>query len=285
LSEEVEVTPDLLAYLAKLPRAKRARYYKAIGQVEWERCRDDLLYWMDSSQHSVLGPYVYTKDQKPLYTCHICNDRATYYFDARHRHLEFRHEIHSKSDGETSGYFSELNTTRAFTMFPYIQPIVEWWLREKIFLLEKSRDMVATWTVVIMYTWDLLFHPGRQIIFQSDDAGKTLDLVSRADFVYRHQPKFLKVHPAEFAIGAAKSGIMRVPTLEGELLGFPQGADQIRQYHPTGIFQDEMAFQIKAGEAFMAAKPAIQAGGRFTGVSSANPGFFYAAARDNLDIV
>jgi hypothetical protein len=132
-----------------------------------------------------------------------------------------------------------------------------------------------------MYTWDTLFHRNRENIFQSDDSTKTLDLVERAFFIWDNQPSFLKnIHPAAVSAGQTRSGILRVPSLVSTILGFPQGADQIRQYHPSGVFVDEAAFQVEAEAAFAAVKPAIGAGGRYTAVSSANPGWFMQACRD-----
>jgi hypothetical protein len=141
--------------------------------------------------------------------------------------------------------------------------------------------MMATWLIVALYTWDTLFHRNRENIFQSDDSTKTLDLVERSYFIWDNQPSFLKqIQPATITSGQTRSGILRVPGLVSTILGFPQGPDQIRQYHPSGVFVDEAAFQVEAEAAFMAVKPAIQAGGRYTAVSSANPGFFYASCRD-----
>ena len=37
------------------------------------------------------------------------------------------------------------------------------------------------------------------------------------------------------------------------LVDIPEGADQIRSYHPWGLFMDEAAFQPQAGEAYDAA--------------------------------
>lgn len=141
--------------------------------------------------------------------------------------------------------------------------------------------MMVTWLIVTLYTWDTLFHKNRENIFQSDDSTKTQDLVRRAYFIWDNQPSFLRnVHPATFSAGQTRSGILEVPSLRSTILGFPQGPDQVRQYHPSGIFQDEAAFQIEAEAAFMALKPAIQGGGRFTAVSSANPSWFMHACRD-----
>jgi hypothetical protein len=244
-----------------------------------------MLYWLDPARHMM--PYVYTKDPKQLFSCRLCNDGASYFFNKRHAHLEIRHKKEVTTESELKFYFEALPTTRPFDLkpFPYIAPIAEWWLREPIMLVEKSRDMMATWTVVAMYTWDTLFHENRENMFQSEDATKTADLVKRADFIYKSQPKFLRKHKAVFSTGSSRAGILQVAGVNSLILGMPQGADQIRQYHPSGCFVDEAAFQMKAGESFMAIKPAIQAGGRYTAVSSANPGFFMAACRDTLEMV
>jgi hypothetical protein len=50
------------------------------------------------------------------------------------------------------------------------------------------------------------------------------------------------------------------------------------------MFTDETAFHKDAGETFAAIKPAIQNGGRYTGVSSAYPGWFMLACKDQLDM-
>ena len=283
----IELTHDTLTYLAGLPTDTRKKLYAEIGRNEWEKCAADPMYWIDSTRHTL--PYVYTRDPKQLYICRACGDGATYTFDGRVRHLELRHGWdRARLDVLTSYDFDEhfdgLPTTRPFTIFPYIEPIVHTWLREKIVFIEKSRDMMITWLVVTMYTWDTLFHKNRENIFQSDDAAKAFDLVERAHFIWENQPSFLRdVCPATIASGNSRSGILKVPALKSVIYGFPQGPDQIRQFHPSGVFQDEAAFQVEAEAAFTAVKPAIQAGGRFTAVSSANPGWFYKACKDVVE--
>jgi hypothetical protein len=42
------------------------------------------------------------------------------------------------------------------------------------------------------------------------------------------------------------------------IIGIPEGADQIRSYHPWGLLMDEAAFQPEAGEAYDAAVPVCQ---------------------------
>ncbi|HXC61437.1 MAG TPA: hypothetical protein VNV63_02065, partial [Nitrospiria bacterium] len=281
---DLDLTPDVLKYLAQLPAPARTKLLEEIGRQEWDKCASDPMYWIDQSRHAL--PYVYTRDPKQLYTCKGCSDGNTYTFDSRIRHLQIRHEWEpDRLDVLTSYDFDEhfdgLPTTRPFTLFPYIEPIVKTWLREKILFIEKSRDMMITWLTVTLYTWDTLFHKNRENIFQSDDSSKALDLVERAHFIWDNQPAFLKnVHPVSFSHGQTRGGILKVPDLKSVIYGFPAGPDQIRQFHPSGCFQDEAAFQAEAEAAFTAIKPAIQAGGRFTAVSSANAGWFHRCVKD-----
>jgi hypothetical protein len=185
---------------------------------------------------------------------------------------------------ELDKHFYILPTVRPFTLKPYMPPIIEAWLETNLFAIEKSRDMMATWLMVALATWDCFFHEGKQHIFQSEDAFKTLELVKRADFIINHQPSWLRdINPGKVVAGGNRSGILTLPAMNSEILGFPQGPDQIRQFHPSGVFQDEAAFQDQAAAAFQAIKPAIQEGGKFYAISSANPGWFESICNDTSD--
>lgn len=288
------LTGEMFAEIARLPAKSREPVLKAVAKAEWQKCADDIFYWLDSSKHYKTAkyphgqPYVFTNDPHPMYQCTICTgDDATltYHFNKRSEHLQMKHKLYVETNKELNHYFRDLPGTRPFTLQPYFPPIIEAWLQEPLMVVEKSRDMMATWLVVTMYTWDTLFHSNRQNIFQSEDSSKTDELVRRADFLFRHQPKFLReVHPARYGKGTGKSGVLLVESLSSEILGFPQGADQIRQYHPSGFFSDEAAFQTAAGESFSAIKPAIQNGGRYTAVSSVNPSFFQHLCRDTIHL-
>lgn len=283
---DLQISKDLLTAISQQPRGRRTGFLNLLGKLEFDRCAEDIFYWLEALRHGGI-PYVFTQDPHPMYYCNLCKDSSVYKFSDLHRHLALRHEMIVDDVGLRSN-FSELSSVRPFTMFPYIRPIVETWLREPLVAWEKSRDMMATWTTVVMFTWDAFFHDGRQHIFQSDDSTKTAELVERAAFICNHQPSFLRQQrKIEYTLGQSKSGELLinggVATGGSEILGFPQGPDQIRQYHPSGIFLDEAAFQIEASEAFSAIKPSIQNGGKCTMVSTANPGFFWYVARDRTD--
>lgn len=267
----------------RLPKASHRKLALAsLAKGEWDRCAADPHYWLDAGAHIDGKPYVYTSDPHPMFKCLLCNDEAVHNFHKRKLHLELAHEMGpALSDEVVRAHFSQLSGTRPFTVMPYMPPIIDAWLNNPFFCIEKSRDVMATWLIVALYTWDTIFHSHRQNIFQSETSVKTVELIKRAYFIYRNQPRFLRnVAKANFTIGTSRAGVMVVPSLDSEIIGLGQGPDQIRQYHPSGLFQDEAAFQIQAGDAFAAIKPSLQNGGRFTAISSANPSFFQLLCGD-----
>lgn len=265
-----------------MPPPRRKVAMKLVAQEEWNRCAEDIFYWLDPQAHLV--PYAYTKDPHTMFTCNLCTDGNTYITDKRKIHLLNTHKINADSLQVLKDHFVELDPIRPFTIFPYFRPIIEQWLSEPLMAIEKSRDMMATWLIVACYTWDALYHKGRQHIFQSETAAKTRELVGRSGILFENQPKWLKsIMPARVSEGPNKAGLLVVPGLQSEIIGFPQGADKVRQYHPSGFFSDEAAFNPEAEATFAAVKPSIQNGGRYTAVSSANPGFFQRICRDRIE--
>lgn len=278
------LTTDMLATISKMSPTKRKSAMDIVAKEEFKRCAESIYYWIDPTQHLI--PYVYTRDPKPQHECKLCQDGATWDFDKRRSHLLIRHGIEASNDSDLRQHFKELRTLRPFTMKPYFRPLIETWLTERLFAVEKSRDMMATWLFITCYTWDTIFHEGRQNIFQSETASKTLDLIGRVGTIFDNQPAWLrsvwKPKPIR-AQGASRAGTFIVPSMQSEIIGFPQGADQIRQYHPSGVLSDECAFNPEASSCFAAIKPAISDGGKYTAISSANEGWFRFLCRDQLD--
>lgn len=272
------LTPDMWARICKYPKGKREAAMKIVGKEEFKRCADDILYWLDPTRHIV--PYVYTRDPKDLYSCNICGNDNAIQFDKRGIHLLYRHDINAERESEFKAYFTAIPKIRALTMMPYFEPIINTLQTQQLVAIEKSRDMQMTWLVICFYFWDTYFHDGRQNLFQSENAQKTRELISRVDTIYQNMPKWLKLHKGFTSEGNNRAGLFRVPSLQSEIIGFPAGADKVRMYHPTGFFSDEAAFNPDAGECFGAIKPALSGGGRYTALSTANPSFFYYICRD-----
>lgn len=286
MASYIPITKELLLDVAKIKPRQRAKVMKILGKQEYNRCAEDVFYWFDPAQHYL--PYVYTLDPHILYNCILCGDSSTHSKDKLAFHLSIKHGIKSLSNEADvrKRHFTTVDPVRPFVLLDYMPPIVKAWEDETLLMIEKSRDVMATWLIVALYTWDSMFHKGRQNIFQSKTANDTNELVKRSNGIYENHPKFLRdVVKGVYNLGGSKSGELKFESIKSEILGFPQGPDVIRQYHPTGIFQDEAAYQEKAKDAFTAIKPAIQNGGKYTGISSANPGWFQMVCQDRLEEV
>jgi len=164
----------------------------------------------------------------------------------------------------------------------YIHHVVQTWLREKRYAVPKSRRVIATWTMVALHLWLARFFPGSVIAFVSrkqglNDSEGAAELVRRAKFIEEHLPA--EVEPIPFVYNFAR---LKYPSIGSEIIGVAQGADQLRQPGLTAIFADELAFWELAHDTYSASIPTLEGGGRFTGISSANPGFFKQLTFDNL---
>ena len=280
---------QLLSDIAGLRPRDRTAALAALGRQEFEACAASLDYWMDSEQHGDI-PYLYTQDPHPMYSCILCNGGEAIPGPHRVHHARAFHlDVIPDCDSNfrVARWFTPLPSVRAWpagssSIMQYVRPIAEAWLSEPFLCLEKSRDMMATWMIVAFYTWDTIFHEGRQNFFQSEDASKTYELVWRSNFIYTHMPPWLRDACGTFVFtkGSTKAGVFTCVEKHSSIEGFAQGGDQIRQFHPSGLFLDEAAYQTKAQDAFTAVKPALQNGGRFTAVSSANPSYFMLLCND-----
>lgn len=281
-----QITPFLtearLRQIAAMPKARIRVAMQIAGREEWQRCKDDIFYWVDASRHPI--PYVFTKDEHPMYSCALCADNEPHVGKLRKEHLKLFHEINVSDIMDINAHFAQIPAIRPYPFREYIRPIYNVLLTEELVAIPKSRDMFATWLVVTFFAWKVLFHEGAQCIFQSENAMKTRELVKRVETIYRNQPKWLQaVHPGKFAEGVSKAGLFTVDSLQSEIIGFPQGADKIRQYHPTAVFSDEAAFNPNAADTFAAVRPAIQNGGQYVAISSANPGWMQHLCEDSLE--
>lgn len=154
--------------------------------------------------------------------------------------------------------------------------------KEKLILIPKSRRMKMTWCTIVFILWDTMFHKGVHSACCSkkeDDADWLLR--ERIKFVYDNlDPSF----PKEFLPRMEyKYCLISFPEIHSKIQGFPQGADQLRMYTLSNIFGDELAFWEKTEDTFAGAKPTLEGGGRFIGVSSAAPGYFKKMVFDTVD--
>lgn len=164
----------------------------------------------------------------------------------------------------------------------YLKLYTRVWQKEKFMAVPKSRRMMFSWINIILYTWDSAFHIGRFNAFVSKKEDDANELILKAKFILDNIPE--SALPREFIPKYDHTyGKLKFPEINSMIQGFPQGADQLRQFTFSGIFGDELAFWQDAQETYAASFPTLEGGGRFTAVSSPGPGFFKALVFDRLD--
>lgn len=165
----------------------------------------------------------------------------------------------------------------------YLYVYTRLWERYPKILVPKSRRMVMSWTNIGLYLWDTMFNIGRYNGFVSRKEDAADELVRRAEFIYDHIPED-EIPRDLLPRKSAKFKHLKFDEINSQLEGFPQGADQLRQFTFSGLFFDEMAFHEQAQASYSASYPTLEGGGRFTGVSSPGPGFFKAMVFDEIDL-
>jgi hypothetical protein len=176
-----------------------------------------------------------------------------------------------------------LRPVKLFPKRKFLHELTQLWLTHPLLVVAKSRQMMATWLFVCLYLWEALMFPGRLIFLQSKreedaigNANAATGLLGRTRFILDHLPPNLR---PEFRATVNK---IEFTANHSTIWAIPQGPDILRQHTASGILSDEMAFQYLAEDAYTAAIPTVENGGRFTAVSTANPGFFEKLFNDNL---
>jgi len=163
-----------------------------------------------------------------------------------------------------------LHPVKRFPNNPWLEQITSLWLTENLFAVYKSRRMMITWLMVFLHLWLAMFREGAAIYFVSDKEEKSDELVQRASFIFDHISDDAVLKP----VAKLSYCYLEFPGLNSFIMGVPQGANQLRQYGATAVLADEFAFWDKARETFMATKPTVDGGGKFTAISSPGEGFF-----------
>jgi hypothetical protein len=150
-------------------------------------------------------------------------------------------------------------------------------------VIPKSREMMASWTIMGVLTWDAQFHQRSRWVVQSKTENTAYDLLSYTKCLYDQQPEWLRKRYAlpkgktDYRDSPEQSKLLHIWKNESRVIGLPQGPDQVRQAHPTGIFFDEACY-IEGYEAGLAS--AANVCRRIISISSAKPGNLFAQICD-----
>jgi hypothetical protein len=151
--------------------------------------------------------------------------------------------------------------------------------------LEKSRQVMATWTVIAYLLWRAKFHPHQLILVQSkkeEDAAALVfnkePQVARMSFLESRLPAYLRSVNFATSLGHQRGSAGQKCHIffpnGSHVWAIPQGGHIIRSNTSSCLFSDEAAFQPEFGMAYTAALPAIKGGGQGVFVSSAELGDF-----------
>jgi hypothetical protein len=182
----------------------------------------------------------------------------------------------------------EHDPTVAAKPFPdkeYLREVTRFWLAHRMNLIEKSRQLLLSWTLCALYLHDAQFGTNRLNFIQSKKEEDSDRLVQRCYTMWGNQPEFLRrAHPATYSYCHLKFYRPGEPNglPYSEIWGIPQGGDVLRQHVASGLFIDEGAFQPDLAASIGAAQPMLKGGGRLDVVSSAAPGYFQELVEDRV---
>lgn len=170
------------------------------------------------------------------------------------------------------------NPAKLFPNKEHLWVVTQYWLEYNVLLVPKSRQMSMTWLFCALYFHNALFIPHRINFFQSKKEDDADELLERTMVMYNNLPKWMK---AWAPINRTHCRIL-FPRNSSRIFGVPSGADHIRGYQSSGVFNDESVYQDEIDKMIAAVKPSIRGGGRLTMTSSAGPSYFGALVLDQV---
>lgn len=232
------------------------KFKQAVDQIDFERCRRDPHYFIfeqvrTKDEHDTADPVKRFPDHlylRALLDCFLVAGRLLDPRDARYA-LEV---------GLSETFLTALHTSG-------------------ILMVEKSRQIMATWICSAYLLWRGKFRDHQLILVQSKKEEDAANLVfngeawvARMSFMESNLPAHLRTIQPKAGMSYAQ---LRCDS-GSRIWGCPEGGDIIRSNTASVLFSDEAAFQPEFGAAFTAALPAMKGGGSMVGVSSAEPGSF-----------
>lgn len=165
------------------------------------------------------------------------------------------------------------NPCKRFPMhLPYHQEICDIWNDNQLFIIEKSRQMQITWSMLSLHLWLGLTGADREIYFRRqtfEDAQKLLDDM---EYIYDHIPQEIwprEVLPQKYT----KEGIFSLPDINTTFYAISSGRDKMRGRTPTAVLLDEYAFQEDDAMVYQTLKPSFQGSAKISIVSTPKPLF------------
>jgi hypothetical protein len=146
-----------------------------------------------------------------------------------------------------------------------------------VLFLEKSRDLFVTNLTCAYLHWRARVRGHQLLLIQSKNEEDA------AALVFTKEPQFARISFMEDQLPGhlrqcqwprgGSYGHLYFPN-GSHIRAIAQGGHIIRSEHPSVIVSDEAAFQPEFGSSYTAALPAVEGGGQYLAISSAEPGEF-----------
>lgn len=171
-----------------------------------------------------------------------------------------------------------------FPDLEYLRHLLSVWQRveakpsNRLLLIAKSRQMMASWFACAMILWICLTKNAKRVGWQSKKSDDADQMLERIYGLYGRLPEFVRQkHPAD-----RKFLSLYFPATDCNIHAIPQGPDQVRSYTWSLFVSDEMAFQESDDEAYYALLPALGKVGMGVLISTAGPGHFEQLYSDQV---
>lgn len=164
------------------------------------------------------------------------------------------------------------NPYKPFPRKPYILPLLQVLENEPVVLVDKSRTMMASWTVAAWATHKALTHPATKVVFQSEDEQRALKLIEYARVLWdRSMPELKQRWPLAKALDRQPGDVFSIGN-DSQLIGIVGNPDKVRSEHPSIYVLDEAAHVERGLESWNIAMATHAP--HMIALSSAAPGWY-----------
>lgn len=151
---------------------------------------------------------------------------------------------------------------------PYIRTLLRELTTHQFVVLVKSRQILATWTILAYLLARALTRPNQLIIVQTKREDDARNLIGRCYHYYDRLPQWIRAVRPRVHKPLASDYKLELPANKSLIWGIPQGADIIRSNTVSVFFSDECDYQPDALASVRAAVPSLIGGGQGIWVST-----------------
>ena len=164
------------------------------------------------------------------------------------------------------------NPYKPFPSKPYIRPLIDVLDHEPVILIEKSRTMMATWTVAAWASHMAFTRPATKVVFQSQDEARALKPIEYAKVLWeRSMPELKERWPLTKDLDRQPSDVLALAN-DSMLIGIVGDPNKIRSEHSTIYCLDEAAHVDRGQESWNVAMATHAP--HMIALSSAAPGWY-----------